>query len=164
MRLKNFFDDFLYFRLLGFNTKDGIHTLKNNELIRFESLGKCMYWIYNNLLLLGEINEYWKKSTDDLVITMQQYDSARSSKPNHILHYSESAIFRFNKRFKLIRSIYNLRKIYDPSLSYITIYSQTPDKLYYGDTEVIARDFFEDQCLDRELAQFLLKFNDIVIY
>lgn len=169
MRLRHFRDDFLRFRLYGFVTGTDSYTsifLKEQGLLEsFDTLAKCMKSIYLNVPLLGELDMLWREfPAGELCVIMNQLSDARTSKPNHILHFCESGIFRFGKKFRLSISILNLRKTFDPRVGHLIIYGSDPGKWYYGDNEVIGREFLEDDCLDIALSRFILNATDIIVY
>jgi len=171
MRLRHFKDDFLKFRFYGFVTPDDAKMYNSlyfkdlYPLREFESLAQCMKSIYCCLPLLGELDSLWRKYPEgELCIVMNQVADSRTSKPNHILHFCESGIFRFGKKFKLSISILNLRKTYDARLGHLIIYGSDPGKWYYGDSEVIGSEFLEDDCMDIALSRFILNATDIIVY
>ena len=169
MKLRYFSDDYIYFKILGASTDDGFikfNSILDKDLIH-KSLKDCTVYMLQNVSLRQEIDNIYKSSDFnhfDIIVLMTQISDKRSSEPNNILYFCESALFKFNKNLKCTSVVFNFRKSIDPLLEYATLYYIGDNVLYYSDKSVIANDYFKEITSDRQLAEFVLQNKQSIIY
>lgn len=164
MKLRYFKDPYVYFYILGiFGSNDltiinGL-SVDNNK---FSTLKDCISFISNNESIKNQIKS---KCDDDnrLIIVMEQLDDRRDSSKNCILHYCESAIFKFDKLLNLKEIIFDFRKYIEPTMDYAT-YDIETNLFIYNNNKINLVEFLQNDCLDKELAHYLLYENNIFKY
>ena len=163
MKLRNFKDDFIYFRIFGMLTDNRIIPFNIPQLALKDTLKECVNMIHTDEFIQRILNPYRNKSYNIAVI-MDQYSHARSvSYSDNILYYACKGVFYFSKLVKLYKIDLDLRKTIDPSLQSITIYTDN-NSIYYNDSSVIARKYFRKTCKDKELSKVLLNKNLVINY
>lgn len=182
MKLRYFTDDYVYYSIIGVDDGCG-HLREFTNILEkdrvHKSLTDCITYILQNISLQKEINDLYNLSVEKskslsykvdmynnffILISMNEISSKRSSKPDNILHYCESALFKFNKNMVCRYSIFNFRKTIDPLLEYATLYENGDNVLYYSDKTVIAGQYFKEITTDKELAEFVLNNQKSIIF
>lgn len=164
-KLRYYKDDSIYFYILGMTYGDDLVPIKSIPEGQnvFNTLKECMTYIHFHKRIKDEI----KKSAgypNQLIIVMNQYNPARAEKlPGHILYYCEAAIFKFDNSLNLKEVVFDFRKTIDDRLSF-GIYDMQTKVFTYGDHDVNIMKFLEEECLDRELADFLMHDDLSFIY
>lgn len=163
MKLRNFKDDFIYFRIFGMLYEDTIIPFNIPLSISLNStLRECINMIYNDEYI-DSILKHYKNTSYSIIILMDQYGNSRSTSYHNILYYACKGVFYFSKTLKLYKMDLDLRKTIDPSLKSVTVYIDT-NSIYYNDPSVIARKYFKKTCTDKELCNVLLDKNYIIQY
>ena len=179
MRLRYFEDDYIYYKILGVDNGTGkiikFESVPESDSI-FKSLTECTKYILQNISLQKEINMLYdemKKNSElstyvynnfFIVIYMKQICDKRSSKPDNMLYFCQSALFKFNRHLVCRYVMFDFRKFIDSKLEYATLYSEGDHILYYSDKTVIAGDYFKNITSDRELANFVLNNRKAIVY
>ena len=171
MKLRYFKDDYIFFKIICLDTPDGLVSLKSiPERDRIhKSLKECTQYMLQNISLRSELNDIRDSRNIQLsecriLVYMQEVSSKRSSEPDNLLHYCESALFKFDNHFKCTGAAFNFRKTIDPLLEYAVIHYMGDNALYYNDNTVIAGEYFKNVTTDKELANFLLYNDKAIIY
>ena len=99
-------------------------------------------------------------------VFMREISRQRSSAPNHILHFCESASFFFDSKIKLYQADFKFRDTYDLNSGGARLYIGDDWLEYYDHTlgDRNADDYFRNKCEDRELAEFLLSLKEPITY
>ena len=162
MKLRYYKDPYVYFYILGIFGLNGLIPVigLDGDNNHFTNLKQSIMYIIDNTPKYDYIKSRIIDNDGMLIIVMEQNSDNRDSTKNNILYYCESAIFKFNDKLELKESVFNFRKTIDPSLSYATYYSDT-NLFLYGDPDVNIARFLQEDCLDKELANFLLHQNTI---
>ena len=180
MRLRYFKDDYIYYKILGADNNSGkiieFESVPKSDSI-FKTLPDCTKYILQNISLQKELNDIYDEMKKDngnnpsyaynnfnIIVCMKQISDKRSSTPDNILHFCQSAMFKFNRRLVCKQVIFDFRKNIDPKLEYATLYSEGDNILFYSDKTVIAGDYFSNVTSDRELANFVLNNLQAIVY
>ena len=180
MRLRYFKDDYIYYKILGADNDTGkiveFKSIPKKDQI-FKTLPEMATYILQNISLQKEINELYNAMKENnyndpnyafnnffIIVCMKQISDKRSSNPDNMLHFCQSAMFKFNKHMLCKYVIFDFRKYIDPKLEYATLYFEGDNILFYSDKTVIAGDYFSNVTTDRQLANFVLNNLQAIVY
>ena len=171
MKLRYFKDDYLYFRILGVDTPTGLIELKcisARDRVH-KSLKEATNYMLSNISLqkeLSDIFSHYKIGEPEyhVLILMEEISPRRSTQPDNMLHFCESALFRLNRHLKCTSVVFSFRKTIDPLLENAQLYYIGDNVLYYSDNSVDASEYFKNGTPDRQLAEFVLNNRDSIIY
>lgn len=157
MKLRYFKDPNVYFMVYALEDNN-IHEIKSIKNNKFETIKDAIIECRTNPAIIKEIldNKY-----PEIDILMKQTSSNRINNSGNILHFCDSAVITFDtEKFNIIDCIFDFRKTIDPTLEYAT-YNAKNNKLYYNG-KAVAMDYFKDDCMDKELCNFILHDQTIV--
>ena len=166
--LRHYADFNVYFKIISVYTQTNKpeftedysideHLISKGE--SYPTLEKALVSVRNDGCIMKQLSSY----DCELMIGMFTLSNNRDSKPTNILHFCKMALFIYNNQLKLIKILFILRNNIDKRLKSIIAYNTTNGEYSeYEDKSVIARDFFKDECVDRELADFILR-NETLI-
>ena len=130
----------------------------------FGTLKDAVNYLYLTKQLIAD-----KANMNEVNIVMQENSTDRSSKPNHILHFCQLAIFSFKfhkKKWKLDKAYLQFRDHIDFNAGFARWFSSNPSELYfsgYTDGDRDATIYFKEICEDRELADFLISHTGLFL-
>ena len=152
MKLRYYKDSNVYFTILCIIYSDDTKPYKAYNDGKFSTLKDAVSSISANKLIYKELKS---NQGNKLVITMQETNQDRDSTENNILYYCRYAIFIFGTDLKLEEVTFFFRDHIDPELTSATYYIKN-NLFEYNSDDIDIMDYLKEECLDKDLANFLI--------